>query len=375
MDLLQCFSGVIAVSALNKNRDKILKYLSQVGVATRNDISLETGLTGRALTETLSELVKEGVIELIEEKPKTFKFVAFREILVDFQEIQSYYDLKMKIFKELKNAGWRLAPGYHEIAAVALIYAKYTPFRTIILGSQGVGKTSLIKAVFRESNPPVIMEDLHLKNLYEVVYSVKNNTKVIEQQYRHKWGQENPSRFDKYEVIPLSRIAPSELIFRFIPVRVVQPVTAPIKDFGQVYFNFVNVPKLRSPREREILALNEQLGLYEYFTLDNSAHEFAAESIKYDELLNFTEDTMDVHKTNARYGLKTKNDVVLANWREIIDMDYLYRKFTEDLQLWNNALYVLRFNLSWLQDLDRAIEQTVDFILDMFKTFTVVRQA
>ena len=363
------------MSALNKNRDKILKYLSNVRIATRNDISRETGLTGRALTEALTELVKEGVIELIEEKPKTFKFVAFREILVDFQEIQSYYDLKVHILKELKSAGWRLAPGYHEIAAVALIYAKYTPFRTIVLGSQGVGKTSLIKAVFRESNPPMVMEDLHLKNLYEVVYSVKNNTKVIEQQYRHKWGHENPAKFDKYQVIPLSRIAPSELIFRFIPVRIIQPTTPPVKDFGQVYFNFVNVPKLRSPREREILALNEQLGLYEYFTLDNSAHEFAAESIKYDELLNFTEDTMDVHKTNARYGLKTKNDVILANWKEIREMDVLYRKFTEDLQIWNNALQVLRFNLSWLQDLNRAVEQTVDFILDMFKTFTIVRQS
>jgi len=363
------------MSALNKNRDKILKYLSQVVVATRNDISRETGLTGRALTETLTELVKEGVIELIEEKPKTFKFVAFREILVDFQEIQSYYDLKVHILKELKSAGWRLAPEHHEIAAIALIYARYTPFRTIVLGSQGIGKTSLIKAVFRESKPPVIIEDLHLKNLYEVVYSIKNNTKVVEQQYRHKWGLEDPSKFDQYEIVPLSRIAPSELLFRFIPVRIVQPTTPPTRDFGQVYFNFTNVPKLRTTREMEILALHERLSRYEYFTLDNSAHELAVERIKYDEILNFTEDSLDVHKANLRYELKTKSDVLLANWKEIREMDILYRKFTEDLQIWNNALQVLRFNLSWLQDLNRAVEQTVDFILDMFRTVTVVRQA
>ena len=362
------------MSALNKNRDKILKYLSNVRIATRNDISRETGLTGRALTETLSELVKEGVIELIEEKPKTYKFLDINVIKLDFQEVSNYYQLKLEVVKTLKRAGWRLKFNHHEVAAVALMYARHTPFRVLIFGSQGVGKTSLIKAVFREIKSPLILEDLHLMNLYEVVGSTKNKTKVIEEQYRHRWGQENPSRFDKYEVIPLSRIAPSELIFRFIPVRVVQPVTAPEGLFKQVYFEFVNVPKLPLPRPHEIERLSEQLGYYEYFTIDSSAHAQAVGRIKYDEIVNFTEDSTDLHKTNIKYELRTKDDLLLANWRELHHVDDLYRGFNEDLQIWNNALQVLRFNMGWLQDVDKAVEQTVDFILDMFKTFTIVRQ-
>ena len=90
--------------------------------------------------------------------------------------------------------------------------------------------------------------------------------------------------------------------------------------------------------------------------------------------MNFTDDSLDLHKANLRYELKVKNDVLLANWKEIWDMDFLYMKFTDDLQIWNNALQVLQFNLSWLRDEDKAVEQTVDFILDMFKTFTIVRQ-
>ncbi|WP_456444112.1 hypothetical protein [Thermococcus sp.] len=361
--------------ATNSNhRDKILKYISRVGIATRNDISTATGLTGRTLTETLGELVREGVLELIEEKPKTYKFIALREAIIDFQDIQSYYEMKMKIFKELINSGWRLAPGYHEVAVAALTYSKYTQFRTLIFGSQGVGKTSAIKATFYEIKSPLIVEDLHLMNLYDVVYSIKNNTKVCEQQYRHRWGYENPAKFDRYQVIPLSRIAPSELIFRFIPVRVIQPTTSPTGDFRQIYFRFTNVPRPRTPQRQEILALNEQLSHYEYFTLDNDTHKQAAELIKYDEVMNFTDDSLDLHKANLRYELKVKNDVLLANWKEIWDMDFLYMKFTDDLQIWNNALQVLQFNLSWLRDEDKAVEQTVDFILDMFKTFTIVRQ-
>lgn len=358
----------------NSNRDKILKYLSDVQIATRNDISKETGISGRALTETLNELVNEGVVELINEKPKTYRFLDFRNVDIDFKKIRNYYDLKLHIVRELKTAGWRLVPKHHEIAAIALIYAKYTQFRTIILGSQGIGKTSLIRGVFRESKPPLIIEDLHLEKLYDVVRSVKNNTKVIEQQYRHNWGFEDPSKIDKYRIVPLSRIAPSELIFRFIPVRLVQPITVPDRLFSQVYFSFVNVPKPGAIGGSGISALTEQLGAYEYFTIDNDAHKLAVERIKYDEISNFTKDSLDVHRANVRYEFITENDVLLANWKEIRNMDFLYRKFTEDLQIWDNALQVLRFNLSWLQNLDKAVEQTVDFILDMFRTFTVVRQ-
>jgi len=113
----------------------------------------------------------------------------------------------------LVDNGWLVST--HALAVISLMYAKFTKFRTLIFGSQGIGKTSTILTVFRELKEPIIIQDLHLKNLYDVVSSVKNNTKVIEEQYRHNWGKELLSRYDKYRVVPISRIAPAESFYTY----------------------------------------------------------------------------------------------------------------------------------------------------------------
>lgn len=356
-------------------RSKILNYLSDVRIATRNEIMRATGITGKTLTKMLSQLVEDGVIELISENPYTYRFVNRNLIQVDFNEIANYYDLKLFIFKELKNAGWRLSPNHHEVAAIALLYSKYTAFRVLVFGSQGIGKTSLIKSVFGKLETPLIIEDLHLKNMYEVVSTIKDSTKVIEQQYRHHWGYESPAKFDKYRVVPLARIGPSEFIFRFVPVRVIQPTTPSERLFNQVFFEFLNVPKPVMPSPKVMSKLESELKEYEFFTIDNDSHSQVADMIKYDEMVNFTDDTSaEFYRINAKYDAKKQNDFYLANWKELWEINSLYQDFRSDLQLWNNMLEVLRFNLAWLNDTEKAVEQTVDFILDMFRTFTLVRE-
>lgn len=362
---------------------KIVRYLADVGTATRTEIMKATGIDGRTLTNTLNKLVEDGVIELVSERPKTFKYTGTNTIVLDFDEIKDYGLLKLEILRNLKNHGWRISPYRHEIAVVALMYSKFTAFRTLVFGSQAVGKTSLIQAVFHQLDYPVVVEDLHLKNLYDVLSTVKKATKVIEQQYRHKWGQEMPSKFDRYNVIPLSRIGPSELLFRFIPVRIIQPTGESYGLFSPVRFEFANAPKPSNPSKRSLMLLEELLTDYEYFTLDPERLKERLEGIKVDELVNYTGDaSVEIYRVNARYEKFEKNDILLANWKELREFDDLYDSFAGNLQIWNNAVQALKFNLAWfsedgklsLEAEEKAVKDTVQFILDAFRTFTVVRQ-
>lgn len=354
-------------------KSKIMSYLEEVKLATRNEISKQTGITGRVLTQALKELVDKGYLEVVSKNPLTYKFVEKNYVELDFSKIRDYYNLKYTIAKILKNHGWRLSK--HEIAAVALIYSKFTGFKTLVFGSQAVGKTSIIRSVFQGVKEPVILQDLHLKDLYDVVGSIKENTKVIEQQYRHKWGRETLERYDAYKVVPLSRIGPAELIFRFIPVRIIQPKGKPERLFEQVYFEFLNIPRIINPPEDAIEALYEELSHIEYFTIDTQQLEEALKKIKVNEVVGFTEDgTAEFYRINERYKKITQNDFFLANFKEFKGWDSLYNKMSDNLQIINNALEVLKFNFSWLQEKDAAVEQTVDFFKDVFETFTIVKK-
>jgi len=355
-------------------RTKILSYLSNVGIATRNDIIKATGIDGKTLTNALNSLCEEGIVELINERPKTFRYRPKNVLKIDFSEINDYYQLKFQIFKELMNMGWRLSPRRHEIAAVALIYSKFTRFRVLLLGSQGIGKTSLIRAVFGHMNPPMILEDLHTKNLYDVISSIKENTKVVEEQYRHTWGREMPSKFDKFTVVPLSKIGPSELIFRFVPVRVTQPTATAEGFFKQVHFEFLNIPKPKALPKNAIELLDKKLSEYFYFTIDPTRLEETVERLKIEEIVHYTDDkSAEFYRINARYEALIKNDIRLANWKELWGDRSLYEPMSGDLQLWNNALEVLKFNYAWQDNVSKAVEQTVDFIVDAFSTFTLVK--
>jgi len=357
-------------------RSKILSYISEVGIATRNDIIKTTGIDGKTLTNALNALCEEGILELINERPKTFKYQPRNVVKVDFNEIEDYYQLKFYVFKNLREMGWRLSPRKHEIAAIALMYTKFTRFRVLIFGSQGVGKTSLIRAVLGHTEPPLVLEDLHTKKLYDVFSSVKENTKVIEEQYRHGWGREMPSKFDKFQIVPLSKIGPSELLFRFIPIRVTQPISSAKGFFKQVHFEFLNVPNSKSLLpEQAVELLDKRLGEYCYFTIDPARIEEVVNKLKIDELVNYTDDTSaEFYRINARYDALIRDDVKLANWTELWDIQSLYDPLNTDLQLWNNALEVLKFNYAWSGDVENAVRQTVDFIVDAFSTFTLVKR-
>jgi len=250
---------------------KILSYLEEVQVASRNDIADHTGASGRTLTKTLNELVGEGSLEVIGERPLTYKFVKKNVIQIDLSKIEGYDQLKYEIAKNLVDNGWLVST--HALAVISLMYAKFTKFRTLIFGSQGIGKTSTILTVFRELKEPIIIQDLHLKNLYDVVSSVKNNTKVIEEQYRHNWGKELLSRYDKYRVVPISRIAPAELLFRFIPIRILHPLTNRIlRSFQQVYFEFLNCPQKLYEVDGSLSSrFLDELNELKYFTIDVKA--------------------------------------------------------------------------------------------------------
>lgn len=131
---------------------KILQYLSNVGTATRTEIMKATRVGGRTLKNTLNKLVEEGVLELVSERPKTFRYFGTNTIILDFDEIKDYGLLRFEILRELKKHGRRISAYRHEIAIVALMYSKFTGFRTLIFGNQAVGKSSLIQVVFHQLN-------------------------------------------------------------------------------------------------------------------------------------------------------------------------------------------------------------------------------
>ncbi|NJE11866.1 hypothetical protein [Thermococcus sp. LS2] len=352
---------------------KILEYLAQVDVATRNEIMKAVNKSGRTLTMALEELVKTGAVELVSENPLTYKIVRANVVTVDLSDVKSYYDLKFEVFKKLRSFGWRLST--HEIVAIALMYARFTRFRLLVFGSQGVGKTSLIQAVFGRIGEPVVVQDLHLKNLYEVVRSVKERTKVIEQQYRHAWGKETLERFDNYKVVPISRIAPSDLLFRFVPVRITQPQRPGVGLFKPVKFEFINVPGIRDIPDELFLRLEGALKHVRYFTIDPTWVRERVMKLKMDEVVNYTDNvSAEFYRINARYDAKMENDFELVNWKILHEYDSLYLDMASNLQLLLNAVEVLKFNYSWLRDEERAVQQTVDFMRDVFETFTIVKE-
>ncbi|ADT84819.1 hypothetical protein [Thermococcus barophilus] len=355
-------------------KSKILEYLEQVGIATRNEIMKATNKSGKTLTIALEELVKAGAVELVSENPLTYRIVRTNVVIVDLNDIKSYYDLKFEIFRKLRSFGWRVST--HEIVAIALMYAKFTKFRILVFGSQGAGKTSLIQAVFGKIGEPIVVQDLHLKNLYDVVRSVKERTKVIEQQYRHAWGKETLERFDRYKVVPISRIAPSDLLFRFVPVRITQPQRPGIGLFKPVRFEFTNVPVIEDIPDDVFLRLEEALKHVRYFTIDPTWVRERVMKLKMDEMVNYTDNvSAEFYRINVRYDAKMENDFELVNWKILHEYDSLYLDMASNLQLLLNALEVLKFNYSWLGDEEKAVEQTVDFMRDVFKTFTIVKEA
>jgi len=354
---------------------KILSYLEEVQVANRNDIADYTGASGRTLTKALNELVEDGSLEIIGERPLTYKFVKKNLIKIDFSKIDGYDQLKYEIARSLVDNGWLVST--HALAVISLMYAKFTRFRTLIFGSQGVGKTSTILSVFREVKEPIVIQDLHLKNLYEVVSSVKNNTKVIEEQYRHEWGKELLSRYDRYRVVPISRIGPAELLFRFIPIRILHPITSRMsRSFQQVYFEFLNYPqKLYDVDESLVSRFLDELSELKYFTIDVKALEEVINKIKANEAIYFTEDvSAEFYRINARYDTILSNDFSLVNFNKLHEMDSLYENMSDNLQIVSNALEILKFNYAWLQDDEKAIKSTIQFLKEAFNTFTIVKR-
>ena len=70
---------------------KILSYLEEVQVANRNDIADYTGASGRTLTKALNELVEDGSLEIIGERPLTYKFVKKNIIKIELPNFIKIY--------------------------------------------------------------------------------------------------------------------------------------------------------------------------------------------------------------------------------------------------------------------------------------------
>ena len=135
-------------------------------------------------------------------------------VFIKLTNVRTISDVRYELKKLLNQHNW--ATTTYNVPITALLISKHTNLRLLIFGSQASGKTSCITAVYHDAfEDPRILFDLHRKNLYEYVNMVKNVVKVIEQQYRHDWAREDTKLFDNYEVVPISKIAPSELLFRF----------------------------------------------------------------------------------------------------------------------------------------------------------------
>ena len=226
------------------------------------------------------------------------------------------------------------------------------------------------------------MHYINPKNLYfytgvSIYRKYIQKMKVIEEQYRHDWGKELLSRYDKYRVVPISRIGPAELLFRFIPVRILHPPTNRIsRSFQQVYFEFLNYPqKLYEVNGSLSSRFLDELNELKYFTIDVKALEEVLNKIKANEAIYFTEDvSAEFYRINARYDTILSNDFNLANFSKLHEMDSLYENMSNNLQIVNNAMEILKFNYSWLQDDEKAIKSTIQFLIEAFNTFTIIKR-
>ncbi len=371
---------------MNSVQEKILSYLSNMTKASQQEIVNELGINKGTVSRVLKELHEKGLIKVVEQEGRTKYYALVTStqpsiendntavIKIDLSKVKTLSQLRDIINSYLKSYNWSI--GNYELVITALTIAKFTNLRLLVFGSQGIGKTCCIKAVF-PNNEVFIEYDLHRKQLKEVV-NLREHIKIIEQQYRHTWGVENPATFDSYAIVPLSKISPSDLIFRFLPIRVLQYKYIP--NYKPVVFEFSNLKLIEPPKDVCDNFYNEMKHLL-FFNNDEAFAKAKIEDMKYHEILGLyglnreqTVESLSAEqwKIERKYERFLKNPFHAVNLKALQEDPEMWFRVSQDMQLMRNAYEVLKFAFSLSRSMD-AVKDAYNLIVDILGTWTRVR--
>jgi|GEM_PF-6340707 len=233
-----------------------------------------------------------------------------------------------------------------------------------------------------ETNP-LILVDMHRNDMYQYIDMVKDNVKIIEQQYLHDWRFEDTKIFDRFDVVPKSRIAPSEFLFRFLPLRIKIPTefdngfrffTLDLEEFNQIK----TIPK--EVKDKFI----EKLSHLKFFTIDVGTCRMYLEIIKEREIANLYYVDRDGNidptisskqwRIEREYNAILKSDFLTVNFRKLKEINDLWIPVSTDNGLLHNAFEILKFSYSLNKNPDVAVDDAYRFMKYILKTFTLVKE-
>ena len=367
---------------LNETDKKVLDFILENGEVSRKQISDELGIKSGTLSDSLKKLEKLNYIKIEKHGNQTIIIPITptqpsthcensKVVKLDLSKIKSLTHLRDIINSHLRANNWSI--GNYDLVITALAIAKFTNLRLLIFGSQGIGKTCCIRSIF--PNDEVFIEyDLHRKQLKEVV-NLREHIRIIEQQYRHSWGRENPATFDSYAIVPLSKIAPSDLIFRFVPLRVLQYKYVP--KYKPVVFDISNFKLVEPPSELYDELYNLMKHLL-YFNNDEETAKRKIEDMKYHEILGLyglnreqTVESLSAEqwKIERKYERFLKNPFHAVNLKALQENPEMWFRASQDMQLMRNAYEVLKFAFSLSRSIE-AVEETYNFMKEILATWT-----
>ncbi|ADC69783.1 hypothetical protein MFS40622_1103 [Methanocaldococcus sp. FS406-22] len=369
---------------LNETDKKILDFILENGETTRQEIIESLDVKSGSLTNSLNKLQKLGYIKIEKQgnhtiiipitptQPSTHSENS-KVVKLDLSKIKSLTHLRDTISSHLRANNWSI--GNYDLVITALAIAKFTNLRLLIFGSQGIGKTCCIKSIF--PNDEVFIEyDLHRKQLKDVV-NLREHIRIIEQQYRHSWGKENPATFDSYAIVPLSKMAPSDLIFRFLPIRVLEYKY--ISGYKPVVFDVSNFKLVEPPTEVCDRFHSEMKNLL-FFNNDEELAKAKIEDMKYHEILGLyglnreqTVESLSAEqwKIERKYERFLKKPINAVNLKALQEDPEMWFRASQDMQLMRNAHEILKFAFSLSKSMD-AVEEAYNFVMEILSTWTRV---
>ena len=380
---------------MNEIEEKVLTYLTKVGEATHTEILKGIGLENKhksKLSGILQNLVNGGVLKITKQEGRTKYYALAKPFqkasesdenhVVIPKEVDTITGIMSFVRNVLKEHNWHSA--IYGLPLTALLISKYTNLRLILFGSQYVGKTTCIKAVYpdMETNPSILI-DMHRKDMYDYIDMVKDNIKLIEEQYLHDWRFEDTKLFDRFDVVPKSRIAPSEFLFRFLPLRLKMPTefdngfeffTLDLEEFSPIK----TIPK--EVKDKFI----EKLQNLKFFTIDVGTCRMYLELIKEREIANLYHVDRDGNidptlsskqwRIEREYNAILKSDFLTVNFRKLKDIDELWIPVSSDNGLLQHAFEILKFSYSLNRNGEIAVDDAYRFMKYILKTFTLVKE-
>ncbi len=355
-------------------------YILEHVEVSRNELMEYFEINSGVLHRILKSLENNGVIRTKKEGKKVIITAitdyesdeAVIKIPISAKHFNSLSSMRTLIRKQLRQHNWSSIT--YSLPTLALLIAKHTNLRLIIIGSQAVGKTSCIRAVFQDTDR--ILFDMHRKNLYQYINEVKEYTKVIEQQYIHNWKYEDTKEFDKFSIVPISKIGPSEFLFRFLPLRITQPCTVRF-GFKQVYFELTNFKLVKKLPESLQEKLQEELNNLRYFTINEGIGRLYMEQLKQDDITRLyseedTESNLNAKqwRVERKYEALLKDSLMFMNHPTLRNIDELWHPVGNDLQMTLNAFEIARFAYSLSGDENLTVKETVSFMKEIIDTWT-----